>query len=147
MAFAYIQEAVVLGNPNDLRKLFPFWHQNARMAEKISRIWLSSAMNYATPMKFKEISKDYPGLIFIWWKMNDANGWKTIHIISDNKYKVIYDEKLQHELEEDYMDFSEQTGVIEKFVPEKFEIVWEQYVRLDFNELKSYITENGHCFE
>jgi len=49
MAIAYVQQAVVIGDPDELIKLFPFWHGNARMAESISRIWLESAMNYALP--------------------------------------------------------------------------------------------------
>ena len=137
MAISYMQEVIIAGPPKELRKLLPFWHENAHMAEKISYVHLSSSMNYGLPMCIGEASLTHPELVFLESHFCDTNGQRTIRAFCNGKYKELYDEKLENEIEEDYAELGQV------YNREEFFDAWNRCRMMGYEGLVDICNEKG----
>lgn len=124
MAIAYHQEVVVMGKPEKLTELFPFWHKD-NLSE---RVWISSAMDYACPMSFRKLSKKYPDLVFLENYVCDANGMWQIEIIVNGQWRKLYDEMIEEDMGGEFEFEFEKT---------EFKDAWRKFMRMSTEELRA----------
>lgn len=133
MAIAYHQEVVVMGNAEKLTELFPFWHKG-NLSEKI---WVSSAMDYACPMSFKELSKQYPDLVFLENYVCDVDGMRQIEVIANGQWRHLYNEALEEDMGGEF-EF--------EFKKTEYKDAWRKFLFMNIEELRDLVKLNG-CVE
>lgn len=124
MAIAYLQEVVVMGKPEKLVELFPFWHKD-NLAE---RVWISSAMDYACPMSFKKLSKKHPDLVFLENYACDVDSMWKIVIIVNGQRRELYDEAIEEDMGGEFEFEFEKT---------EFKDAWHKYLMMSIGELRA----------
>ena len=124
MAIAYHQEVVVMGNAEKLTELFPFWHK-----ENLSeRVWVSSAMDYACPMSFRELSKKHPDLVFLENYACDTDGMMKIEIIANGQWRKLYDQELEEDMDGEF-EF--------EFPVTEYKDAWRKFLSMSAAELRA----------
>tara|TARA_Y100000310_G_C20134633_1_gene557425 strand:- start:155 stop:547 length:393 start_codon:yes stop_codon:yes gene_type:complete len=125
MAISYIQDVIVMGDQNDLMELFPFWFERNI---KGTRVHLSGSMDYARPMRFHNVSKKHPNLVFLETSFCDTDGMRKIYVIVNGRYQLLYDEMLENDLGGEF-DF--------EFEPVPYKDTWKKFSRMSTEELKA----------
>jgi hypothetical protein len=127
MAISYSQDAIVMGDTKDLLELFPFWFEKNL---KGTRLHLSSGMNYACPMRFHDVSKKHPNLVFLETLFCDTDFRRTIRVTSNGKSQVLYDEAIEEDMGGEF-EFN--------FEPTNHKDAWNKFSMMPTEELKAVV--------
>ena len=125
MSISYSQDTIVMGDTENLLALFPFWFERNI---KGTRLHLSSGMDHACPMRFHEVSKKHPDLVFLETSFCDTDGMRKIHVTINGEDRLLYDEELENDMGGEF-DF--------EFEPLLYKKAWDKFFMMSAEELRA----------